>query len=96
MSKEAGTLKRKRSDDDMSGCILAVMDGAAENNRLEVVKWLHRHRTEGCTTAAMDHAAKNGHLEMLRWLCENRTEGCTASAMDGAARRGHLDVLMAS
>ena len=44
---------------------------ASENGHLEVVQWLHEHRTEGCTTWAMDVASKNGYLDVVNWLREN-------------------------
>ncbi|RLN36926.1 hypothetical protein BBJ28_00024661 [Nothophytophthora sp. Chile5] len=74
-------------------CTLAAMDGAAANNHLDVVQWLHNNRAEGCSTDAMDLAGSNGHLEMVQWLHQNRAEGCTAKAMKGAARGGHLAVV---
>jgi hypothetical protein len=43
-----------------------LKDYAAENGHLDVVKWLHAHRSEGCTTDAMDKAAANNHLEMVQ------------------------------
>ncbi|OWZ24626.1 hypothetical protein PHMEG_000307 [Phytophthora megakarya] len=42
-----------------------AMDGAASSGALEVVKWLHRNRTEGSTTAAMNEAARNGHIRVV-------------------------------
>ncbi|KAL3664186.1 hypothetical protein V7S43_010515 [Phytophthora oleae] len=74
-------------------CTTAAMDAAASNGHLEVVRWLHRHRTDGCTERALDDAASDGHLEVAQWLHYNRTEGCSTKAMDGAARHGHLDVV---
>ncbi|KAG1702111.1 hypothetical protein DVH05_009903 [Phytophthora capsici] len=74
-------------------CTTAAMDAAASNGHLEVVRWLHRHRTDGCTKRALDDAASYGHLEVVRWLHYNRTEGCSIKAMDGAATHGHLDVV---
>ncbi|RLN77599.1 hypothetical protein BBJ28_00000462 [Nothophytophthora sp. Chile5] len=74
-------------------CTRGAMDGAAANNHLDVVEWLHDNRTEGCSTIAMDLAAQNGHLEMVQWLHHNRTEGCTTAAMDGAAGSGCLDLV---
>ncbi|RLN77598.1 hypothetical protein BBJ28_00000463 [Nothophytophthora sp. Chile5] len=71
-------------------CTPAAMDGAAGNNHLDVVQWLHKNRTEGCSARAMDLAAGNGHLEMVKWLHNHRTEGCTTDAMDDAACGGHL------
>ncbi|KAJ8528673.1 hypothetical protein ON010_g14656 [Phytophthora cinnamomi] len=69
------------------------MDNAARKGSLEIVQWLHTHRTEGCTTGAMDGAAMNGHLEVLQWLHANRHEGCTASALHCAAVNGHAGVV---
>ena len=67
-----------------------VMDLAAMNGHLEVVKWLHHNRTEGCTKCAMHYAARNGYLQIVKWLHLNRTEGCTYDAMDYAAKNGHI------
>lgn len=39
---------------------------AASEGHLELVKWLHEHRTEGCTTRAMDGAAAKGSLEVVQ------------------------------
>lgn len=44
------------------------MDEAAKNGYLEVVKWLHEHRTEGCTGGAMDMASRHGYLEVSHCL----------------------------
>ncbi|EGZ11588.1 hypothetical protein PHYSODRAFT_336109 [Phytophthora sojae] len=74
-------------------CTTDVMDLAARNGHLEMVKWLHYNRSEGCTTKAMDEAARGGHLEVVKWLHEHRTEGCTVGAMDSAAGGGHLEVV---
>ncbi|RLN89877.1 hypothetical protein BBJ28_00019581 [Nothophytophthora sp. Chile5] len=79
----------------MSGpsCTPAAMDGAAANNHLDVVQWLHNNRAEGCSTDAMDLAGSNGHLEMVQWLHQHRTEGCSVRAMDLAASNGHLEMV---
>src|ERR1700727_1437640 len=42
------------------------MDYAAENGRIEILKWFHENRTEGCTTNAMDQAAKEGHFHIVK------------------------------
>ncbi|CAK4200159.1 unnamed protein product [Aphanomyces euteiches] len=70
-----------------------AMDHAAQGGHLDVVQFLHEHRTEGCTEYAMDAAAERGHLEVVRWLHEHRDEGCSTDAMTYAARNGHLDVV---
>ena len=49
-----------------------LMDYAAKNGHIEVVKWLSAHRTEGCTTFAMDWAAREGHLDIVKWLSEHQ------------------------
>lgn len=69
------------------------MDLAAENGRLDIVKWLHEHRIEGCTTKAMDNAAGNGHLEVVKWLHGYRTEGCSAWAFSYAIRGDHRNTI---
>ncbi|EGG22235.1 hypothetical protein DFA_04353 [Cavenderia fasciculata] len=70
-----------------------IMDAAASKGYIEVVKYLHEHRSEGATTYAMDHAAEKGHLEMIKYLHFNRTEGATKSAMDLAAENGYIDIV---
>ncbi|RHY01585.1 hypothetical protein DYB28_011769 [Aphanomyces astaci] len=67
-----------------------AMNASAANGHLEIVKFLHHHRTEGCTRRAMDMAAKNGHLPVVQFLHEHRREGCTEFALHSAAQNGHL------
>ncbi|EQC28730.1 hypothetical protein SDRG_13604 [Saprolegnia diclina VS20] len=74
-------------------CSTAAMDKAAAKGHLEVVQFLHTHRSEGCTVRAMDNAASNGHLEVVQFLHTHRSEGCTVKALDGAIASGHLDVV---
>ncbi|KDO18079.1 hypothetical protein SPRG_16517 [Saprolegnia parasitica CBS 223.65] len=74
-------------------CSTDAMDKAAGNGHLDVVRFLHAHRSEGCTDKAMSQAATNGHLEVVEFLHAARTEGCTVDALDGAIRHGHLDVV---
>ncbi|KAF0685212.1 Aste57867_22855 [Aphanomyces stellatus] len=74
-------------------CTTFAMDSAAANGHLEIVEFLHSHRTEGCTTDAMESAAANGHLEIVEFLHTHRTEGCTASAITKAAAAGHVAVV---
>uniref|UniRef100_A0AAV1U1T6 Ankyrin repeat-containing domain n=1 Tax=Peronospora matthiolae TaxID=2874970 RepID=A0AAV1U1T6_9STRA len=73
---------------------LLVMDFAAGNGHLDILKWLHNTEPlNGCSTRAMDDAAKNGHYEVVQWLHVNRSEGCTSKAMDYAACNGHLSMV---
>ncbi|EQC24775.1 hypothetical protein SDRG_17335 [Saprolegnia diclina VS20] len=74
-------------------CSTDAMNKAAANGHLEVVRFLHEHRSEGCTTVAMDDAATNGHLEVVQFLHENRTEGCTHLALNFAIVNGRLNVV---
>ncbi|KAJ3095825.1 hypothetical protein HDU96_001031 [Phlyctochytrium bullatum] len=72
-----------------AACSKRAMDRAAQGTTgryLDVVQFLHEHRSEGCTTAAMDYAALNNNMPMLRFLHENRSEGCTAAALVNAVR----------
>eukprot|EP00122_Pirum_gemmata_P021472 Pgem_evm1s20004 len=68
------------------------MDFAAENGHLDVVKFLHRNRTEGCTKNAMTKAVKNGHLEVVKFLHKHRTEGCSPKAFQFARDYGHKEI----
>ncbi|KAF0683724.1 Aste57867_24234 [Aphanomyces stellatus] len=67
-----------------------AMDGAAGNEHLEVVKFIHAQSIWGCTTAAMNKAVANEHDDIVRFLHVNRTEGCTVEAMNAYAARGNL------
>ena len=58
------------------------MNRAAWYGHLDVVRWLHGHRTEGCTQQAMNMAAKGGHLKVVQFLHNYQGEGCTYNAMD--------------
>jgi hypothetical protein len=70
-----------------------LMDLAAGNGHLHIVKWIHFNRDEGCSHEAMDWAAEDGHLDVIEWLHENRTEGCTEQAVLKAAGNGHLHII---
>lgn len=74
-------------------CTTMAMDTAAARGHLDIVRFLHEHRSEGCTTHAMNMAAMNGHLDVIQFLDTHRSEGCTTLAMDSAAMWGHLEVL---
>lgn len=70
-----------------------MMNAAAAKGSLEVVRFLHVHRSEGCTADAMDLAARYGHLEVVKFFHAHRTEGCTSKALDAAAQNGHIAIL---
>ncbi|EGG21094.1 hypothetical protein DFA_00969 [Cavenderia fasciculata] len=63
------------------------------NGSLEIVKFLHTHRSEGCNIYSMNMAAKAGHIDIVMFLHFNRTEGCNQEAMDGAASSGFLNIV---
>ncbi|DBA02785.1 TPA: LOW QUALITY PROTEIN: hypothetical protein N0F65_010713 [Lagenidium giganteum] len=65
-------------------CSTDAMDGAATHGHLDVVEFLHEHRTEGCTIDAMDGAASEGHFDVVKNLHYHRHEGCTTYTMDYA------------
>jgi hypothetical protein len=70
-----------------------AMDSAAANGHLDVVMWLHTHRSEGCTVKAMDQAALSNHLDVIEWLDIHRSEGCSNIALCEATSLGHLAVV---
>lgn len=70
------------------------MDAAAESGNLEIVQWLHEHKTDGCTTKAMDWAAMNNHLSVVQWLHAHRLKGCTTEAMDWALQNENLELIL--
>ncbi|OWY98782.1 hypothetical protein PHMEG_00030367, partial [Phytophthora megakarya] len=59
---------------------------------LEVVKWLHEHRSDGCTVAAMDNAAANGPIEIMQWLHNHTSAGCKTKATDGAPSNKYCEM----
>jgi ArsR family metal-binding transcriptional regulator len=88
---------------DKSKYGIHMMDYAAADGHLKMIKWLHQNicpvtncrdnEKECCTVNAMDYASRGGHLEVIKWLHENRKEGCTMSAMIMASYNGHLETV---
>ncbi|RQM11056.1 hypothetical protein B5M09_006013 [Aphanomyces astaci] len=74
-------------------CSSRAMNLAAKEGHLDVVTFLHAHRSEGATTSAMNWAAEYGHFEVVQFLHRHRTEGCTKGAMTRAAKAGHLNIV---
>ncbi|KYR03026.1 hypothetical protein DLAC_00515 [Tieghemostelium lacteum] len=58
-------------------CNPDIMDYAASNGNLKLLKFLHYNTNQGCTTYAMDF----GSLEVVKFLHENRSEGCSIKAL---------------
>ncbi|OWY96646.1 hypothetical protein PHMEG_00033039 [Phytophthora megakarya] len=57
-------------------CKTETMDRATQKRHLNMIAWLHRHRSEGCTTQAMTKAASFSFLEVVNWFHLLRSEGC--------------------
>ncbi|KAL7753181.1 hypothetical protein RI367_000956 [Sorochytrium milnesiophthora] len=57
-------------------CTTNAMNSAARIGGLELVRFLHEHRTEGCTSDAMTNAVRAGHLDVADYLRLRRSEGC--------------------
>lgn len=69
------------------------VDGAATNNHLALLKWLHSKHYHLSSTA-MDEAAANGHLQIVKWLQTNCPDiGASKAAMDAAAANGYLEIV---
>lgn len=69
------------------------MNLTAAKGHLDVIQWLHEHRTEGCTEEAVNGAAANGRIHIVRWLLENRSEGFSGNGIHKAAVNCHADML---
>lgn len=68
------------------------MDKAAKHGHLNVIKFLHEHRSEGSTVRALHDAAYNGNLLMVKFLleyCNTAVKRAVYMARNG----GSLDVL---
>lgn len=68
-----------------------ILDVAAENGNMEVVKFLVENGKH-CTTDAMDLAAKRGNIDILIYL-HNKGFRCTDYAMIYAAAYNHFNVV---
>ena len=47
-----------------------IMDIAAGNGYLKMVKWFHNNGYQ-CTFEAMNWSARYGHFEVVKWLCQS-------------------------
>ncbi|ETV75031.1 hypothetical protein H257_10633 [Aphanomyces astaci] len=75
-------------------CTTKAMDWAAANGHLDVVAFLHQHRSEGCTVDAIDRAAQRGHADVVEFLLTHRPV-FSPNALVWAAAHGHVSVLRA-
>ncbi|KAF0685213.1 hypothetical protein As57867_022785, partial [Aphanomyces stellatus] len=78
---------------DKVTCTTEAMDNAAAKGHLEIVEFLHTHRTEGCTGAAVTNAAAAGHVAVVTYLVLHRNEGDMSEALKQAVIHGHVDVV---
>ena len=67
---------------------------AAQNNKIQVLKFLDRKNIPGCTAKVMDIAAEYGYLEIVKWLHYNRFEGCSTKAVDFSCINRHYKVVV--
>lgn len=76
-------------------CSKNAMDNAALIGNLNIIKWLHKNRTEGCSKNAFYNACKNGHYDVAEWLIINKREYCayTSRNIDNAAANGNLKII---
>ncbi|RKO93013.1 hypothetical protein BDK51DRAFT_45349 [Blyttiomyces helicus] len=79
--------------DAMDAAAPCSLEIAAAAGRLDIVQFLHTHRSEGCTAAAMDNAAAAGQLDTVQFLLTHRVEGRTAAAIDNPAAAGRRDIV---
>ncbi|EFA86536.1 hypothetical protein PPL_00335 [Heterostelium album PN500] len=49
-----------------------AMDKAVQENRMEVVRFLHENRTEGCSYRALKYSIHFQSLEMVQYLLDNK------------------------
>lgn len=69
------------------------MDFIAGSGRLNLVQFVHEHRSEGFSCEVITLAAASRHLDIVMFLHENRNDDCIINAMDEAARRGYFEIL---
>ncbi|KAF0718055.1 Aste57867_1933 [Aphanomyces stellatus] len=75
------------------GWTSTLMDVAARAGELEMVQWLHSHRSEGCTVDAVDDAAMKGHGQIVAFLLDHRSEGWSERGAREAMIRGYVDIV---
>lgn len=70
-----------------------VMNYAAANGKLKIMKWLYENTTEILTLNTMNKAALNGHFEVVEWLYDNMIEWHDSKTLKCAVESGNLEVL---
>ncbi|GAM18304.1 hypothetical protein SAMD00019534_014790 [Acytostelium subglobosum LB1] len=69
-----------------------AMEYAAMYN-LDLVRFLHKHRTEGCTKDTLQMAVNHGHMDIVQFLIDNRTETWRLSSLFIGVENGHVDIV---
>jgi hypothetical protein len=60
---------------------------------LDVVQFLHFHRSEGCTKHALSDAAVSGHHEVVAFLGENRHEDASMETLNRVVAQGDIEMV---
>lgn len=70
-----------------------VMDCAASNGYIQIVKFINENIDSECSKNAIDLASLHGHIHIVKYLYLNRSEGCTEYAMNYAAATNQLELV---
>jgi hypothetical protein len=84
--------KRRNCDWEMNRSI-NLLDIAAAEGELNLLKWFNENTSQRCTTNALEWAAAAGHLKVVKYLYANSKELKSKRAVDWACRNGHLSVV---
>lgn len=70
-----------------------IVDKAASEGNMKVLRHLYKNNMGKCTTEAMDSAATNGHLSVVWFLKNKFNAACTNKAIEGAAKNKHDPII---
>lgn len=81
--------------DGIKGCTHEIMDIVAEQNYVDILRFLIKNRVEGCSEKAIIKAAENGHLLAVEILydCLHDDPNPDVRVMDSACKNGHMEVV---
>lgn len=81
--------------DGIKGCTHEIMDIVAEQNYVDILRFLIKNRVEGCSEKAIIKAAENGHLLAVEILydCLHDDPNPDVRVMDSACKNGHTEVV---
>eukprot|EP01133_Synstelium_polycarpum_P016134 gene16134-19197_t len=66
---------------------VSVLEGAASNNRFEILKYLHTEWGVQLTSAAFSNAINNGYLDIAEYIVENRDPAIPFVLLDRVCKR---------